>query len=518
MGNAPIGKLGKHLMNKRYSAYNGFTLIEMTVVLLLITLLASVAVRETAELGFQTRYEQTKERLEMIRQAILGNPKLIINGQLAVSGFVADMGRLPLNIRELVDQTYCAVDRTIDETTSATAASDCNALVANKWIVQPNWQADPLTGLMSGWHGPYLSVSGNVTDVDLLTDGWGRGTQGYCSTSFNTNQTSCPDAGSADWVQAALDHNYGWYFNQLAANSLSILSYGKNQMLGGADNYDLEYPITQPVIKSQDWRFDITNGISVTFLKLNKLLPISFCSDPSKTAKTACASPEIWHGGCSLAGYYNKSSCEAATPTAGTWISPSCSDGTSTTKTACETAGKIWYGEGFGCSDQSKTNKIDCTSPAIWRSCTDNGTITNQSACSSANQTWFGDNIFSISINTTATQTTANTIPVCMKIFYRTANATIGSLVSDENIGTAVNNEPKLIYADGSTQTIRFVNFRDADSGNLQNDVPIGNNAIAVYQYDGADCKTSNVFYPINHQMPIQVDFHPYTNLPVINW
>ena len=89
-----------------HNSERGFSLVELTVVLLLITLLASVAVRETAELGFQTRYEQTRERLDMIRQAILGNPRQIINGQQAVSGFVADMGRLPISVRRDINSSY----------------------------------------------------------------------------------------------------------------------------------------------------------------------------------------------------------------------------------------------------------------------------------------------------------------------------------------------------------------------------------------------------------------------------
>ncbi len=44
----------------------------------------------------------------MIRQAILGNPRQIINGQQAVSGFVADMGRLPDNIHDLLEREYCS--------------------------------------------------------------------------------------------------------------------------------------------------------------------------------------------------------------------------------------------------------------------------------------------------------------------------------------------------------------------------------------------------------------------------
>ena len=142
----------------------GFTLVEMTVVLLLITLLASVAVRETAELGFQTRYEQTKDRLEMIKQAILGNPRQIINGQQAISGFVADMGRLPNTLRELIEDYDC--DGPLVDGNSDTNLNNDGGC---PWILDTTYNS----GLGSGWRGPYLTISGNPSDNDALSDGWG---------------------------------------------------------------------------------------------------------------------------------------------------------------------------------------------------------------------------------------------------------------------------------------------------------------------------------------------------------
>ena len=82
--------------------HQGFSLIELVVVLLIITVLSTIAIRSTVDIGYSARYEQTKERLNSIRQSIVGNPKRSINGQPDISGFVADMGRLPINVRELI--------------------------------------------------------------------------------------------------------------------------------------------------------------------------------------------------------------------------------------------------------------------------------------------------------------------------------------------------------------------------------------------------------------------------------
>lgn len=43
----------------------------------------------------------------MIREAILGDPRKTVNGQAVMSGFVADMGRLPTCLRELLEPFNC---------------------------------------------------------------------------------------------------------------------------------------------------------------------------------------------------------------------------------------------------------------------------------------------------------------------------------------------------------------------------------------------------------------------------
>jgi type II secretory pathway pseudopilin PulG len=477
----------------------GFSLVELTVVLLLITLIAGVAVRETSELTFQTRYEQTRERLEMIRQAILGNPRQIINGQQAVSGFVADMGRLPNNIRELIQRSGDC-DNDVGDVSQAACAALSGTWTTNAWNSNAVSQTDPASGLRYGWNGPYLNVSGNPSDNDAFSDGWGR---------------------------VSADGNYGWFFSDLSAlagnsNNRFIQSLGKDQIQDRAiptvDSFDNDYPpnhpgyggpteyYPKPLVSEQDWRVDISGGISVSFKKsAGKISPVSHCSDPTKEAKSTCEPAGTWMGGCNKAGHYNKNTCETDS---GAWVN--CSDGTSASKTACESAGKEWYGEGFGCSDQSKSLKVQCTSPNVWRSCSDDGSITDESACLTADQLWYGDTIFNNALSTQK---------VCMKVFYRKPDSAIGMLISDENVANdspTVHFDPKTIIADGGFQSLRFASLRDSATGVQVFGLPIGTGAIGIYKHDGTDC--TNLYYPSDRQSPAQVDFHAHAGVPVINW
>lgn len=343
----------------------GFTLIEMTVVLLLITLMASVAVRETAELGFQTRYEQTKDRLEMIRQAILGNPRQIINGQQAVSGFVADMGRLPDNLRELLQMGFCVTSGAATPPLPAQivpAARNPNACTGtNEWRWANNsctdgvssfsactgghlWlarQSDPTlnSGLNSGWNGPYLSVSGSPFDRDALTDGWGRLAQGYCNRINHTDQSSCETNG---FIWASIDNNYGWYFDSWSFpnSQLIIQSYGKDHLFTGSD-YDADYPASasQPTVKIQDWQVDISGGISVNF------------------AKRFGANAHCGFIDADKANFTTKQKCENA---GGNWSGSAC---TVVDETSCKSVGGKWQSCFFSpsaCTNTGGTAKIDC--------------------------------------------------------------------------------------------------------------------------------------------------------------
>jgi prepilin-type N-terminal cleavage/methylation domain-containing protein len=491
------------LITKSYVLNKGFSLVELTVVLLLITLIASVAVRETSELAFQTRYEQTKERLEMIRQAILGNPRLIINGQQAVSGFVADMGRLPYSLRELIEDYDCD---------GPSADGNGDTYFTNDGPCPWSLDTTHNSGLGAGWKGPYLNVSGSPSDNFAFTDGWGtvsdnlfygwRYEQGLNPAMLGDSDTANDKIDPDGFVRLVVQ-SLGR--DQAQTNTPPTGDYSDdhppNKIQDDAGTY---YP--RSLIEKSDWLVDISGGISVSFKKsTGKISSVSHCSDPSKTSKNLCTSPAIWYeGGCNEAGFYNKDSC----PT-GQWLN--CSDETSATKSTCEAAGKEWYGEGFGCSDQSKPTKDLClSSSGVWRSCSDNGAITDENVCLTADQLWYGDNIFN---NSTSMQ------KICMRIFYRTAGSSIGVLVSDDKTGNdspTVQIDPKSIISDGNFQAFKFTNFRDSVTNNPVDKLPIGAGAIGIYKHDGSSC--TNMFYPSDRQNPVQADFYAHSGLPVINW
>ena len=81
---------------------HGFTLLELLVVVSLLGLLSLTAVAIFDNAGDQDRFEATRSRLASIRTAIIGDTSRTLNGEPILSGYVADMGRLPSNIAELL--------------------------------------------------------------------------------------------------------------------------------------------------------------------------------------------------------------------------------------------------------------------------------------------------------------------------------------------------------------------------------------------------------------------------------
>lgn len=108
----------------------GFTLIELLLVIIILAAIAGAAVAtlETATGDARIRDEDTRNRLERVRTAILGP-----DGATTPQGFVADVGRLPQSLAELVAPA----------------------------VVPP------------GWRGPYLRTLPGPTGALDFPDGWG---------------------------------------------------------------------------------------------------------------------------------------------------------------------------------------------------------------------------------------------------------------------------------------------------------------------------------------------------------
>lgn len=131
---------------------HGFTLLELIVVVGVLGLITAMATDFMVNQTNQQRFDTTKLRLEQIRYAIIGDSSRSLNGQPVFSGYIADTGEVPTQLRQLVSNAeYCTTD--ITKTTEA----DCGSA---------DWHEAPV-----GWKGPYLPVSGINDD---FSDGWGN--------------------------------------------------------------------------------------------------------------------------------------------------------------------------------------------------------------------------------------------------------------------------------------------------------------------------------------------------------
>jgi prepilin-type N-terminal cleavage/methylation domain-containing protein len=112
----------------------GFTLVELILVIIIVGIVASVAFKSMLPAVKSAREEATMMEMENLARAIVGNPGLVSDGIRTDFGYVGDIGSLP---------------------------PDLDALVVNP-------------GGYSTWKGPYI-MSGFVEDPDdYKKDAWGN--------------------------------------------------------------------------------------------------------------------------------------------------------------------------------------------------------------------------------------------------------------------------------------------------------------------------------------------------------
>ena len=125
-------------------ADRGYTLMEVTIVIMLVAILSSMAISATLPAINAGRFEATVAEMKTIETAIAGNPTLIADGRRVSFGYVGDMGGLPDSLEDLVERGTQAV-----------------------------WTFDSSTGVGHGWNGPYLR-SGFEGDDGHSYDAWGH--------------------------------------------------------------------------------------------------------------------------------------------------------------------------------------------------------------------------------------------------------------------------------------------------------------------------------------------------------
>ena len=253
----------------------GMTLIELSVVMLLIMMAASLTLPLFTGIAQSTRNQITEARVTQIKQAIINVQT--VNGTPTVSGFVADVGRLPYCIQELINGI-------------------CPPNITS--IIGPNI-----------WKGPYIQTSDGS-----FYDGWG-------------NPKLAPD-----------DGNFGWFFSltSMAYNTttptppilscpgytgpcdtLALQSRGADGLLtniapANPPTYDDDYPYNnssgvQPsLIQPSDWIIDLsTTGLNVQFNHPPSLILPSII--------TTCTPGVATYPATNLTGTYVTSTCPIGT-------------------------------------------------------------------------------------------------------------------------------------------------------------------------------------------------------------
>jgi prepilin-type N-terminal cleavage/methylation domain-containing protein len=127
----------------------GFTLVELIVVLALLSIFATMALTATSGITEQTRYEETIRTFDKLELAIFGDP----HGNGPAYGFVSDIGRFPtLNTQE-----------------------PTNLIELFKQGNLPDFKYHTSGKIQAGWNGPYIHPPDNEDSVTEVKDGWGNG-------------------------------------------------------------------------------------------------------------------------------------------------------------------------------------------------------------------------------------------------------------------------------------------------------------------------------------------------------
>lgn len=190
--------------------------------LLILFILGSLALLTTAivdGVDDQSRFDQTKSRLEQIRRAVIGDTSRTLNGQPDVRGFVVDMGRLPANLRELI------------------SADGMQAWGISKIDIEDPGFSTVTIELYGGWRGPYLEMPPSFDGTPELRDGWNN-------------------VGGADDAD-----NFGWDVPSPVSDNLIVRSLGADGAMGQSDPdnpYHEDFPsLSAVLVEENDFRIAI---------------------------------------------------------------------------------------------------------------------------------------------------------------------------------------------------------------------------------------------------------------------
>ena len=189
---------------------SAFTLLELMIVVGVLSALAFGAVSLVDESDSHVRFDSSKIRLSKLREGIIGDPSAFLNRPPIIQGYLADMGRLPNSIDELLNQG-----------------------------TQPPWNFDEAANLWAGWRGPYLQTFDQKNGQLRYSDGWGN----YGDTN-----------------------NFGWRFEiDQDLGTVLAQSYGADGQPGGS-SFDLDYPNSGYLVNPHEALVNVANWKVLVYL------------------------------------------------------------------------------------------------------------------------------------------------------------------------------------------------------------------------------------------------------------
>jgi general secretion pathway protein G len=232
----------------------GFTLVELVIVIVVMGVIATVALRKMGTAISTAQTEQTKTELENLSYAITGNPSTYSLGSRSDFGYVGDVGALPPNV---------------------------SALYSNP-------------GGYSTWNGPYIERG--IKSTDFSKDAWGA--------DYVITGTTLRSTGSG----SNIDRLFAPSLAALTSDTITGYLLDANQSRPGTVYKDslkilLTYPngsgstTTATVYPDKNGKFTIANvpigyrTLRVIFTPMTDTLSVPITIYPGKTARADITFP-----------------------------------------------------------------------------------------------------------------------------------------------------------------------------------------------------------------------------------